>query len=260
MVIKYPTVRELSGLNFSSRKKQEPEKAQEPAQDPEKPPPLTAQENRIRAYEFVRQVETGSFRGDKRFTTRGDSGRARGDLQVWESYYKDARDNPGRKKHSRPFFLEKYADIERGEHVGAEVFAEYQRRWNEAGWIAGDLESIALVHNLGGPQYRLLKQGKASPRVQEFAKSYRKHLLPVKEGGRIPKEFFDDKRWRIPTPKEAKAFTYTRDKEGRLIETTSGKYVLDWFSYRTIQSLDPKEAAKYTVRLRDKENIWGWKE
>ena len=258
MAIKYPTVRELnSGLNFSARKQQEPE--QDPAKVV-KPPPLTAQENRIRAYEFIRQVETGSYSGDKRFTTRGDKGAARGDLQVWKSYYEDARDNPGRKKHSRPFFLSKYENIEKGEHVGAEVFAEYQRRWNEKGWIAGDLESIALTHNLGGPQYADLMKGKASQKVKDWATSYRKHLLSAKEGGRIPKDFFNDERWRIPVPKEAKAFTYTRNKKGQLIETTSGKQVLDWFSYKTIQSLDPKEASKYTMRLRDKASIWRWRE
>jgi|TARA_R100001530_G_scaffold53901_1_gene39795 hypothetical protein len=318
----FPTVRDLNGgANYSTRDRQEPESK-----------PLTPAENRIRAYEFTRQVESGSYKGKTRISTAGDDGKAIGDMQMWETYFIDAKNNPGRMKHGRPFHLKNYKDLTKAEHAGAETFAEYQRRWNEKGWIAGDLESIALTHNLGGPQYETLIKGTATQEVKALAKKYRKHLKSVEGGGRIPKAFFNTERWRTAaqgakpmtqlTPNREKFFqqwylswskiaglaadpddrlhyydyralfkeamtggrppqpTFDKQKKAwkwpskykrkghpayyvwdkdQLIESPSGKPVLDYFSYKTLEAINPKKAKQHAVRLRDNNNIWSWK-
>ena len=324
MVIKYPTVSELNnGLDFSARSKQEPKER-----------PLTPQEERIRAYYFVREVESGSFPDEKRVGAKGDAGAALGDMQMWETYYTDAKSNRGRIIHKRPWHLTSYEQLGKKLHAGAETFAEYQRRHNPKGWIAGDLDSIALTHHLGGTQYRAYLRGDATADTLKRIPIYRQHLKSIKEGGRIPKDYFAPDRWR-QAPQGAKPLTklnptqekdfqnwfkswsaiteqsrnpddplhyydyraffkagmagqgpthptwndelkqwkweskykrkghpafYVRDKSGKMINTKTGKPILDWFSHKTLEAINPKEAEKFSIRLRDNPNIWDWKE
>lgn len=79
-------------------------------------------------------VETGGRRG----AILGDGGRALGPLQIHKSYHADSR-VPG--DYSR------CADLE----YSKRVVSAYLQRYAAAAWAAGDIETLARVHN-GGPK------------------------------------------------------------------------------------------------------------
>ena len=322
VVINFPTVKDLNGgLDYSTR-----------TQDPVKEKvTLTPAESRIRAYRMIQQIESGGLRGEAQWTTRGDNERAYGSMQMWSSYYIDAEGNPGRRKHKRPWHLKGHGDLELGLDAGAEAFAEYQRRYNEEGWKAGDVESMALLHHLGPGQFKDYQKGRASNKVNQWVGTYKKKLTTLpkhfynlenyklkpqgaepltklsdsdekhfnqwySEIARVtklapnpndPEHYYDYRKfwkeaktsgtplqvklpmpewntelqkWKWPSKYKRVGHPNFYVMEGdQLINTKTGKPVLDWFSYQTLKTVAPKELEKYDLRIRDNNNLWRWK-
>lgn len=90
-------------------------------------------------------VETGGKRG----AILGDGGRALGPLQIHRAYWQDARIG-GR--------YEDCADL----HYAKRVVSAYLQRYATAAWQAGDVATLARIHN-GGPR------GDRKPATENYA-------------------------------------------------------------------------------------------
>jgi hypothetical protein len=98
-------------------------------------------------------VETSGKLG----ATIGDQGRALGPLQIHKSYHKDSRVEGD---YSR------CADLEYSKRVAT----AYLQRYAPQAWAAGDVETLARVHN-GGPKGSIKPTTKGyAVRVQAFMK------------------------------------------------------------------------------------------
>ena len=82
----------------------------------------------------LHQVETGGALG----ATLGDNGKALGPLQIHRAYHADSRVGG---EYSR------CADLE----YSKQVVTAYMQRYAKAAWDAGDIATLARIHN-GGPR------------------------------------------------------------------------------------------------------------
>lgn len=85
----------------------------------------------------LHQVETGGALG----ATLGDQGRALGPLQIHRAYHVDSRVGGD---------YERCADLE----YSKRVVTAYLKRYAPAAWEAGDVATLARIHN-GGPKGHL---------------------------------------------------------------------------------------------------------
>ena len=85
----------------------------------------------------LHQVETGGAIG----ATLGDNGKALGPLQIHRAYHADSRVGG---EYSR------CADLE----YSKQVVTAYMQRYAKAAWDAGDIATLARIHN-GGPRGHL---------------------------------------------------------------------------------------------------------
>ena len=85
----------------------------------------------------LHQVETGGALG----ATLGDNGKALGPLQIHRAYHADSRVAG---EYSR------CADLE----YSKQVVTAYMQRYAKAAWDAGDMATLARIHN-GGPRGHL---------------------------------------------------------------------------------------------------------
>ena len=85
----------------------------------------------------LHQVETGGAIG----ATLGDNGKALGPLQIHRAYHADSRVGG---EYSR------CADLE----YSKQVVTAYMQRYAKAAWDAGDIVTLARIHN-GGPRGHL---------------------------------------------------------------------------------------------------------
>lgn len=114
-------------------------------------------------FKALKSVESGDSKDPK----DGDNGKAIGPYQIWESYFKDAKEH-GKLK------LE-YADCRKLEHAKAVVGA-YMARYEAAQWGASmtlaQVEACARAHN-GGPSWRK-KKSKTDKYWDKFKKELNK--------------------------------------------------------------------------------------
>lgn len=98
------------------------------------PPSLPSKSDYNKFFDALHQVESGG----KSSPPDGDSGRAIGPLQIWKTYWTDAK-MPG-----------KYEDV-RDLAYARKTVESYMKRYAPDAWKAGDWQTLARIHN-GGPK------------------------------------------------------------------------------------------------------------
>lgn len=97
-------------------------------------------------------VETGGKRG----SIQGDSGASLGPLQISRKYHADSRVSGS---------YQRCADLD----YSKRVVSAYLKRWAPEAWNAGDIETLARIHN-GGPN------GARKPSTVTFANRVKAHI------------------------------------------------------------------------------------